>query len=433
MDNSAYSSRVNGPGVKPIRPGPAGGSILLVGNYRPTIPLAREFRARGYRVIAGLTDAPERGYASSRHVSELWSHPDPEVDPRAFLEALNAFVATRPEIVAVIPVAEDIVTLLNAHRDRLRRSSNYAMMAPDLIDLCLDKGRMLALAETVGVPQAPFRIVDRHEELATACGGIGFPVAIRPLHSHRKFGSRKTLLCRDHDELTALLPAWPGGHDRLIVQARVVGRRHNVYFAARDGDVFRLLETVADRTDHWDGTGLAVAGRIIEPSPALRWATEALLRAMNYTGIGCAQFLVDPETGQSSFLEINPRIAGNHAIPAAAGLDLGPALLALTRGEPCGPVRIARAGRRYVWSYGDFGGLARDLAARRIGLGAALRWGMAAARDAVRADMHLTWSWHDPLPALDAVVGKLFGLARKPAGPGKRPSVSRRPAAGGAR
>lgn len=433
MDVPVNSSNTAAPALKGGRSAERKGSILLVGNYRPTIPLAREFRADGYRVIAGLTDAPERGYARSRYISELWSHPNPDVEPRAFLEALNAFVADRPDIAMVVPVAEDMVTLLNAHRHQLHRASDYAMMAPELIDLCLDKSRMLTLAETVGVPQAPFRVVDRHEELAKACDGIGFPVAIRPLHSHRKFGSRKTLLCRDHDELTTLLPAWPTGHDRLIVQARVVGRRHNVYFAARDGSVFRLLETVADRTDHWDGTGLAVAGRTVEPSPALRWATEALLRSMNYTGIGCAQFLVDPDTDRSSFLEINPRIAGNHAIPAAVGLDLGPALISLMRGEPCGPVRIGAGGRRYVWSYGDFGGLVRDLAARRIGLGTAVRWATTATVDAIRADMHITWSWRDPLPALDAVLGKLLGALRTPRKAGKPASVAQRPAAGGAR
>ena len=387
-------------------------AVLFVGNYRPTIPLCREMRALGFETIVGVTDQAERGFAVSRFVSERWTHPCPETEPGQFLAALDRFVRSRADIANVIPVSEHVVKLLSAQRSRLYRGDIYVMAGAGLIGLCLDKERILRAAEAAGVSQAPFRVVGTLEEMAVAAREIGFPLVVRPVDPIMKFGARKILTVSDPTMLEAVLPMWPEGHERLIVQAHVAGRRHNLYFAAERGRMFRLAEVVTDRTNRYDGSGLAVAGRTVAPTPGLRRQTEALLETIGYTGIGCAQFLVDPRSGRSSFLEINPRIAGNHAIPFKAGLGLGAAMMDLHAGSPAGPLRLGTPGLRYAWSYGDFGGLAREIGAGRIGVAEAAAWASAAAGNAMTADFHLVWAWDDPAPAIEEILARAGAAAR---------------------
>ncbi len=393
-------------------------TILFIGNYRATIPLIHEFHNLGFNIIVGVTDAPERGYMASRFVSEKWFHTNPDDEPDLFIDELNQFLTERKDITFVMPVAEDMLVLIQSHLSKLVRPEAYAMIASDLISLCLDKMRILDFADLTGVKQAPYEIVTNYASLLKAAKEVGFPIAVRPVQSSLKFGSRKALLCKDIDELKHCLPMWPEGHSSLILQKQFFGRRHNLYFAAKDGKIIRLLETVADRTDHADGTGLAVMGRTIEISPALRDDTELLLKKMNYSGIGCAQFLVSEKMKSHSFLEINPRIAGNHMLPTKAGLSLGPLLLALTKKINFSNINhnellIAEPGMTYVWTYGDLGGCLREWKNGRINFSSAMSWGMQALRDAILADMHMTCSWHDPKPAFSGYADRALGSIRK--------------------
>lgn len=388
-------------------------TILFIGNYRPTIPLISEFHQLGFHVDVGVTDSPELGYAASRLVNERFYHTPHDKNPDLFIDELNDFLAKRQDVAHVMPVAEDMLIFIKENLARFERPDAFTMVLPAVIDLCLNKASILEFAENAGIAQAPFAIVADHAALNREAERIGFPVAIRPTHSVLKFGTRKALLCADGNELNRLLPTWPEGHEKLVIQKRFQGRRHNIYFAARDGKIFRLLETVADRTDHADGTGLAVKGRTIEISPALREETERLVAKLSYTGVGCAQFLVSQTTGDHSFLEINPRIAGNHMLPAKAGLALGPLMLALTKnksipGLDSSTMKIAEPGLTYVWTYGDLGGCLREWRNGHISPRAALVWAFTALKDACSADMHMTWSWRDPMPSVQSYGGKLM-------------------------
>jgi len=191
------------------------------------------------------------------------------------------------------------------------------------------------------------------------------------------------------------------------LQRFVAGRRHNHYFAARRGRILRLAETRILRTNRPDGTGLAVEGVSVAPDAERVAHLEALLGAVDYTGIGCAQYLVDAAGRTTAFLENNPRVAGSHAVPEGLGLELSRLAIDLATGRADdAPIRIAPAGVRYAWTYGDLRELLHTVAGRQMGPGAAVRWGAAAALALIRARVHMTWSWRDPVPTL-AQMGRL--------------------------
>jgi len=56
--------------------------------------------------------------------------------------------------------------------------------------------------------------------------------------------------------------------------------------------------------------------------------------------------------------------------------------------------------KRFAWTSRDLYGLGSALVRGELSRGQSLRWVRNAARTALRADMHLTWSSRDPLPTL---------------------------------
>jgi predicted ATP-grasp superfamily ATP-dependent carboligase len=391
------------------RRSPDRGSVLLLGNYRPTIALVRALRPRGYRTVVGL--GGEGGAEYSRFTDEVWDHPPLTDGGEAFVAALDVLVARRPDLRVVLPVGEEFVRVLANARGRLPPGPRYAMPSAEVLDAVLDKAAAYRLAEASGVPVAPWAVVETYAELGPRCEAVGYPLVLRPLRSARRLAGRKALVVDGPETLRRLLPGWPPGQPALLAQRQVSGRRHNVYFAARAGRVVRRVEAVIERTDAADGTGLAVAGRTVVPSADLMRYTGALVARLHYTGVGCAQFLV--AGGEAHFLEVNPRIAGNHAVAEAAGLELGPLAIALAAPEPPPvPFVDGRPGLVYAWTYGDVHGLKTALQGGAVGPGAACRWALAIAASLVRARVHMTWSWADPVPTVALFVRRAPGIRR---------------------
>jgi predicted ATP-grasp superfamily ATP-dependent carboligase len=387
--------------------------VLLIGNYRATVTVARELGKRGHTIVVGCAGDEEGGAEHSRYCARSFQHP-PASTGGVFIDALHDLLRSDPDISVVLPVSERYVRLVNAHRTELPQDRIYAMPDADIVDICLDKARTLAHAIEAEVPVAPFRDVTTLAQLGDAADALGFPLVIRPFDSMQRLFGQKALVIRSREELVARFAGWPGDHASLLVQQKVSGRRHNVYFAAEQGRPIRLLEAVVLRTDKPDGTGLAVEGMTQKLRSVSRHYTTRLLNALAYHGVGCAQFLVDPASGRTHFLEINPRIAGHHAVAERAGLGLSELAIALAAGRTLEETfREGTAGIRYAWGYGELRALKSRFASGEIDL-AGLARGLALVADtAFRADLQVDWEFSDPRPTFET-YRRVFAPALRP-------------------
>ena len=225
-----------------------------------------------------------------------------------------------------------------------------------------------------------------------------------------RIGHKKALIFQNMSALRAALPEWPAGHKFLLLQRFASGRRHNVYFAARGGKLLGVVESRIARTNHPDGTGLAVDGETVVPSAELVGDTERLVRETGYTGVGLAQFIVDEEKGARCFLELNPRVAGSHAVAELAGLPLSGLAVDLAIAPdavPLGSVMSGRAGMRYVWTCGDVIGTKFALMRGEAGVVRTAAGLVRTVWAALATDVHMTWSWRDPKPSIRALASTL--------------------------
>ena len=390
-------------------------AVLLLGNYRPTLVAARALARDGFRIVLGRDHDGEGSAQFSNCVHEIWDHPPLDGgSSSAFRCELETLLAARPDLKVVYPISEAFVRWCAEHDAALAVRVLVASPAAKTVLQCLDKWRMVELAREVGAPCLPFAVAETLPHLYAAADEIGYPVVVRPLSHLVRLGDKKAIIAADHEALRAALPAWPAGQQRLLIQQFARGARHNIYFAARSGEAFRCLQLRSIRTDSRDGTGVSVEGEIVAPSPHLVDQLNRLIRPLDYTGIGCIQFIIDPRDGSTCFLELNPRIAGSHRCAECDGMGLTRLAIGLAAGsrERDRTPFSYRAGRRFAWTYGDLRSLKTAISKKEISAGEALRWLGQTAATFARADFHLTWDWRDPLPTLLLFLGKIAGLDR---------------------
>ncbi len=392
----------------------AQGTVLLLGNYRPALSIARSLGALGYTIIVS-SGGGEGCTEYSRFVQERWDHPEVEASREDFLAALLGYLSQRDDIQYVFPIAEAYVLCLADEAGRLPKDITIISPEASVIRRCADKISTLGLAAAAGVPVLPY-LVGEQGQFDRLAEQVGFPMVVRPLPPRVRFGHKKAVIIDDEAMLEQFCGAWAAPGEDYLFQRRAFGSRYNVYFVAERGRLLRTLETRILRTDHQDGTGLAVEGVTCAPTQVLLDDCERLVSELDYTGVGLAQFQLDTKTGVRSLLEINPRIAGSQDIAEKSGLESSRLALALARGDQLdGAWRgaVNQPGVRYGWTYGDLRGLRSSLAKKEISVGEALVWLAKAAFAAVRIRHHMTWHLRDPLPTVMLFAEQFVGKRKR--------------------
>ena len=383
-------------------------AVLLLGNHRQSLTVIRSLHRAGWRVVVGVNGASDRNYSAhrSRYVSEVWQHPEWTHDPQAFAAALHQYGAAN-QLTALIPVNEAAMRHVAPFREELAKHVPIVMADASAITTCMDKSATMALCEQEDIPSAAYQEVKGTEAAQAACEALGLPCVVKPLDSTELVFGVKAAIVRDKEELSALLHNREMQDRHVIVQRFLDGSRHNVYVAADRGRLIAASHVVILRTDRVDGTGLAIAGVSTEPPLSLRQDTERFLKALNYTGIGCVQYMMDRSGSERSLLEFNVRFGGNYRIVEATGVPLTELAMDLWLGQTpkwAEDPWAFRRGVRYAWTCGALAGarfeLRQGIIARRQAAGLIGR----ALFDAVRTPCHISWSWRDPVPTLSELI-----------------------------
>lgn len=381
-------------------------TILILGNHRNALSVARQLGEQ-HRVILGGTMGDGR-IDHSRFVAETWPLPDPGSE--LFADALESLLKKLPDDPILFPIGDGELAAV-ARMPGIQDGSIKAVMpAAEITTTCLDKAANLDLANHLRVPQAPYRKVKQLSDLAQAVEDVGCPCIIKSDHQLSLAFGKKAYPINDPDELAALIAREPEPEHGLIVQARATGLRHNVYFAADKGRLVGAMQARVVRTTNFDGSGFTVESESVPLNDELLQPTQRLVEALRYHGIGNTQFLVDPQPESLSFLEISPRMGAAYAVTIPCGFDFAHAGLSLANGAPVKSEHVPRdypSGKRLAWSYGDFVGLVKAAGNGEVRATQACNWLYSAARAAVRADIHTTWSWQDPRPTLAIVYTAL--------------------------
>ena len=210
--------------------------------------------------------------------------------------------------------------------------------SPESIERMGDKLAAKALARELGVPTLP------GSEDPTDANQVGYPLLVKAAAGGGGKGMRiVTEPARLAEAVAAARREALGGFgdDRVFleryvprcrhVEIQILGDRHGavVHLGERECSIQRRHQKILEES----------------PSPRVDAALRAamgkaalhLARALGYQSAGTVEFLVDDDSGEFFFLEVNTRLQVEHAVTeAVTGIDLVREQLRIACGEPLG-------------------------------------------------------------------------------------------------
>jgi acetyl-CoA carboxylase biotin carboxylase subunit len=226
---------------------------------------------------------------------------------------------------------------------RLAREHGLTFVGPptESIELAGDKLAARREAAEAGAPVLPGGEVSSAAEARALAGEIGYPLLVKAAGGG---GGRGIKRVRDEEELESLLSLARSeagsafGDDRVYLERLVESARHvevqiaadehgaTLHLGERDCSVQRRFQKVVEEAP---APGLADATR-----SRLRESAVAFARRIGYRNLGTAEFIIDTETGEPYFLEVNCRIQVEHPVTEAiTGLDLVAMQLQIAQGR----------------------------------------------------------------------------------------------------
>ena len=212
----------------------------------------------------------------------------------------------------------------------------------ELLELLGDKTAARRLAEKAGIPvvpgtEQPVRNAKQAEKIA---GEIGFPLIIKAAFGGGGRGMR--VVDRQADFAGRLEEARREagsafGNDAVFLERFVRRARHIEVqiLGDRHGNILHLYERDCSvQRRHQKVVEVAPA---VSLDPALRAALAdaavRLARAAGYYNAGTVEFLVDADSGEWYFIEVNPRIQVEHTVTEmVTGIDLVRAQIQVAQG-----------------------------------------------------------------------------------------------------
>ena len=301
--------------------GPRPPAIILGGNAN-AVSVARSLGARGVRVIALGNGADQVRH--SRFSAEYVGAQPGRTTQEGWLDWL-----TRAGGGAVLlPCDDDAVELIGTHRAAIASVGYRSIEADDTVMLdMLDKEATYARARSAGVPTPATYAIRETDDLLAAADEIGFPCALKPVHSHRfarHFRGRKVFIVHDLDELTRRYAETarhgldvfateiiPGGDDRLCS-----------YYGYLD-DTGRSLVGVTKRKVRQYPRGFGLGSlEITDDAPDVAALGLRFFRAMGLRGLANVEFKRDPRDGLLKLIEVNHRFTASNELLRRAGVDL---------------------------------------------------------------------------------------------------------------
>jgi acetyl-CoA carboxylase biotin carboxylase subunit len=212
---------------------------------------------------------------------------------------------------------------------------------PEVIELSGDKLRAREEAGRAGVAVLPGEEAGSAAQARDIADRIGHPLLIKAAGGG---GGRGIKLARDPDELEGLLSLARSeagaafGDERLYLERFIAAARHvEVQIAADEhGEVVHLGERDCSVQRRYQKVIEEAPAPALEPAArdAIREAAVRFAKAIGYRNLGTVEFVVDADTGEHYFLEINCRIQVEHPVTeAVTGRDLVALQLDIADGE----------------------------------------------------------------------------------------------------
>jgi predicted ATP-grasp superfamily ATP-dependent carboligase len=298
--------------------------VVVLGIETPIgLAIVRELGTRGVAVHGIAWSAGALGLAS-RYLHRGLIRAKGE---EALIQQLIELSANELGDACLFAIAENDITLLNRHRDRL---AGYRMMFADeaRMNRVINKEQTYAAASKAGLRVPQTRQIASMVQAEVASRELRFPVVLKwanPYDVTRSLSAaglplEKAHYCYTREELLNYLRPYEAVGVYPMVQEYCAGYGLGQFVLMKDRQAHYLFQH--QRVHEWPPEGgfssLCVSVGL-DQHHKLMQQSIALLQELDWEGIAMVEYRHDPATGESALMEINGRFWGSLPLAWHAG------------------------------------------------------------------------------------------------------------------
>jgi len=297
---------------------------LVFGLSETGLAIGRSLGKLGVKVH-GISYSKEIGYYSKYIHARVFTHPEQNNDQainelKNFCETLNK----KP----VVFIASDVYLMLYAHnQDFFDKYFLHNLPGKDLILGIQDKYTQykMALNANINVPKTVF--TDVNKPIKTQVEGLIYPVFIKARDVNvwrvKVSGTKKGFVIENEEQLIEKLKFFNKQSVPVIVQEIIKSKDDkNIkisVFIDKQGNT-KLAFTLKKIHQNPIHFGIAVCAQSIKDEELLLLGAK-LFKAINYRGVGSAEFKYDERDGKTKLIEINSRYWQQNSLADFCGMN----------------------------------------------------------------------------------------------------------------
>jgi D-aspartate ligase len=298
--------------------------VVIIGGKANAVSVARSLHRAGVKVYAiGDHTGPVRHSRACSVFADLGRGGDQQ---GRWLEWL---VENGPRGAVLLPCNDDGLELIARHRPLLRGLGYQPFEVNDEVALAmLDKAATYRLARAIDVASPRTFTVTSLGDIAAVSELIGYPCALKPLHSHvfqRHAGARiKAFVVQDEADLGARFLEMEAVGVEMLATEIIPGPDENIvgyytYIAPTGEPLFHFTKRKIRQYPVGFGTGSL---HITTWDPELIEAGMAFVHGVGIRGMANVEFKRDARNGELKLIECNHRFTAPTELLRVAGLDL---------------------------------------------------------------------------------------------------------------
>ena len=304
--------------------------ILITNRGEIALRVIRACRELGIKTIAVYSDADR----NSMHAQSA--------DEAVFIGSalpkesyLNADVLIRAAIAAKADAVHPGYGFLseNASFALAVESANLTFIGPsaDSIRAMGDKEQSKIAMKRAGVPTVPgMEGLESEDEFRNAAKAIGYPILVK---ASAGGGGKGMRVVKDEHEITEAIESAQReaihafGDDRLLIEKYIPNAHHVEFqvFGDKHGHLVHLFERECSVQRRHQKIIEETPSPLLTPELRAQMGEAAVVaaQAVGYYNAGTIEFIIDPDTLQFYFLEMNTRLQVEHPVTElTTGLDL---------------------------------------------------------------------------------------------------------------
>ena len=330
--------------------------LVLDAAQRSALAVTRSLGKLPQLSIFTAEAAPQALAGCSVFSQQFFMSPSAIAAPEDYINWLHD-LSNKYDFALVVPVTEVTSQLLLMNMTRLPKVRLPFTSYENVLQLA-DKGNLMALAQTLGIPSPATRLLASSAELAAT--QLIYPFVIKPclskIFTPSGWIATSVKIIHSPADLDKALKAEVYLHAHpFMIQEFIPGNGAGVFCLYHHGQPTAFFAHRRLREKPPQG-GVSVLCESAEVEPSLKLYAEKLLAAANWHGVAMVEFRVAPD-GTPYLMEVNTRFWGSLQLAIDSGVDF-PALMVsneLALGLPI-PANY-KIGQRLRWLLGDLDSL----------------------------------------------------------------------------